>query len=202
MSFIKKMLSLGSNPIGIQGVIIGKLMNLFHLKKYLLGLDGIKIGKDWICLDIGCAGGNLTRSLSERVSEGKVYGLDHSADMIRLAHKVNRDKILEGKMIFLQGSVSALPFDENSFDLITAAETVQFWPDPENDFKEVKRVLKAGGIFLIMNRLPPEDNEKWMQHLQIKNENHYRELLNRAGFSQVEINSGLEKRWILIKAQR
>lgn len=43
----------------------------------------------------------------------------------------------------------SLPFEDNTFDTVTAFETVYFWPDMEKSFSEVKRVLKPGGLFLI-----------------------------------------------------
>ena len=42
-----------------------------------------------------------------------------------------------------------MPFEDNTFDIVTAFETVYFWPDIEKSFGEVKRVLKPGGMFLI-----------------------------------------------------
>ena len=200
MSIIKGLLKQGSKPTGFIGVIVGKLMNSFHLKKYSAGLKAIEIKEGWNCLDIGCAGGRLTRHLARKVPAGKVTGLDHSPEMIQLAIKVNHDLVEQRKMKFVHGSVAEMPFDDNSFNLVTAAETVQFWPSLPGDFAEVRRVLVDGGLFLIMNRYPPEDNEKWMQHLQIKGKDHYRELLTEAGFEKVSMDTELRKGWILIKA--
>ena len=52
-------------------------------------------------------------------------------------------------MEVLEGNVQSLPFEDNTFDIVTAFETVYFWPDIEKCFGEVKRVLKPGGTFLI-----------------------------------------------------
>lgn len=51
-----------------------------------------------------------------------------------------------------------MPFDDNSFDIVTAFETIYFWPDIEKCFGEVKRVLKPGGIFLIGMESNGSDN--------------------------------------------
>lgn len=47
--------------------------------------------------------------------------------------------------------VAALPFKDNAYDMATAFETVYFWPDIEKSFAEVRRILKPGATFLIVN---------------------------------------------------
>ena len=51
-----------------------------------------------------------------------------------------------------------MPFEDNTFDIITAFETVYFWPEIEKSFNEVKRILKPGGIFLIVLESNGSDN--------------------------------------------
>lgn len=46
-----------------------------------------------------------------------------------------------------QASVAELPFEAEQFDVVTAFETVYFWPELAQNFREVYRVLKPGGIF-------------------------------------------------------
>ena len=45
-----------------------------------------------------------------------------------------------GRVKILNASVSSLPFQDKSIGLATAVETIYFWPDLKNDFKEVYRV--------------------------------------------------------------
>jgi ubiquinone/menaquinone biosynthesis C-methylase UbiE len=49
-----------------------------------------------------------------------------------------------------QGSVSQLPFPDDTFDLVTAVETHYFWPDLPADMREVFRVLKPGGAVIMI----------------------------------------------------
>lgn len=63
----------------------------------------------------------------------------------------NRDAIAEGRCSVYEGSAELLPFGANHFDVITAFETIYFWPNLPNTLKEIKRVLKPGGTFLIVN---------------------------------------------------
>ena len=65
--------------------------------------------------------------------------------------KVNEAAIAEGRCAVLHGSVADMMFADDWFDAVTAFETVYFWPDPPRCFREVYRVLKPGGTFLICN---------------------------------------------------
>ena len=80
-------------------------------------------------LDVGCGGGKSVQVLARAAPHGKVYGLDYSEEMVRLARRVNRALIHEGRVEIPHGTVSALPFPDGFFDLVTGFETYCFWPD-------------------------------------------------------------------------
>jgi ubiquinone/menaquinone biosynthesis C-methylase UbiE len=66
----------------------------------------------------------------------------------------------------MHGTVSSLPFADNMFDFVTAFETYYFWPNLNDDLKEIKRVLKPGGTLLIVNEVYKDNqfekrNSKW-----------------------------------------
>ena len=88
----------------------------------------------------------------------KVYGVDYSIESVKLSREVNRDLIGQGKVEVLEGDVQSLPFEDNTFDIITAFETVYFWPNIEKSFGEVKRVLKTGGTFMMGMESNGSDN--------------------------------------------
>ena len=122
-------------------------MNKEHTPVSLWGLKHLNIKSDDIILDIGCGGGININRMARNAK--KVYGIDYSIESVNLSKEVNDDYIAQGKVEILEGNVQNLPFDDNSFDIITAFETVYFWPNIEKCFGEVKRVLKPGGLFLI-----------------------------------------------------
>ena len=151
-------------PKGKLGNLQLKSMNKEHTPVSLWGLKHLNIEPEDIILDIGCGGGiNINRMASKA---GKVYGVDYSVESVKLSREVNQDYINDGKVEVLEGNVESLPFKDNTFDIITAFETVYFWPNIEKSFGEVKRVLKPGGIFLIgtesngSNNLPMRISEK------------------------------------------
>ena len=87
----------------------------------------------------------------QRTLRGTVTGIDFSPVSVSKSLKVNTKAVEEGRCKVLEGNVANLPFDEGTFDLVTAFETIYFWPDIEHCFNEVKRVLKPGGQFVIVN---------------------------------------------------
>ena len=134
-------------PQGKLGNIQLKSMNKEHTPVSLWGLKHLNIREDDVILDIGCGGGMNINRMSKTAR--KVYGVDYSIESVKLSRQVNQNFISEGRVEILEGNVQALPFEDNTFDIVTAFETVYFWPDIERSFGEVKRVLKPGGKFLI-----------------------------------------------------
>ena len=134
-------------PKGKLGNIQLKSMNKEHTPLALWNLKHLDIKPDDIVLDVGCGGGININRMAEKAK--KIYGVDYSIESVKLSREVNRDLIGQGKVEVLEGDVQSLPFEDNTFDIITAFETVYFWPNIEKSFGEVKRVLKTGGTFMM-----------------------------------------------------
>ena len=134
-------------PEGKLGNIQLKSMNKEHTPVSLWGLKHLNISQEDVILDIGCGGGMNINRMAQGAK--KVYGVDYSIESVNLSKEVNEDLIKEGRVEVHEGNVMDLPFEDNSFDIVTAFETVYFWPDIVKSFGEVKRVLKPGGMFLI-----------------------------------------------------
>ena len=143
-------------PQGKLGNIQLKSMNKEHTPVSLWGLKNLNIKSDDVILDVGCGGGINVKRMAK--SAKKVYGIDYSIESVKLSKEVNEKLIDEGKVEIIEGNVKSLPFEDNTFDIVTAFETVYFWPDIEKCFAEVKRVLKPGGIFLIGLETNGSDN--------------------------------------------
>lgn len=143
-------------PKGKLGNIQLKSMNKEHTPVSLWGLKHLNIKSDDVILDIGCGGGININRMSKKAK--KVYGVDYSIESVKLSREVNLQEIYDGKVEVLKGNVADLPFEDDTFDIVTAFETVYFWPDIEKSFGEVKRVLKPGGIFLIGMESNGNDN--------------------------------------------
>ena len=186
----KELIINARKPEGEIGDKLLDRMNESHESLAQWGVSHLDIGKDDVILDIGCGGGvNIERFL--KMTDNKVYGIDYSEVAVEKSSKLNQAAIDEGRCEILQGSVSELPFDDNSFDIVTGFETVYFWPDFVNDSKEVRRVLKDDGIMFICNEAIPNDEDERQNELielldmEIYSDDQFEEFLREAGFSDV-----------------
>ena len=197
-------------PTGLPGRLLGRLMNIEHNSLRTWGLKQIGIKSNSAVLDVGCGGGKTINVMAKSTHQGKVYGVDYSKDMVRLAKAINANYIHNGMVEIEQSCVSSLPFENKYFDVVTAFETTFFWPNLLKNTEEVHRVLKDKGIFLIVNEKYKQDaplREKDIHWLNIANiklysVDEYKFYLKSAGFSKVNVLTIPEKNWIAAIAEK
>ena len=102
-----------------------------------------------------------------------------------------------------QGSVERIIFAKDWFDAVTAYETVYFWPDLPQCFREVYRVLKPGGTLLICNESngDTDKDKKWTEiigGMTIYKDAELKTYLEQAGFHDVQIHK--KKSWLCLTA--
>lgn len=143
-------------------------------------------------LDAGCGGGaNLARWM-DRCPDARVTGLDFSPISVEESRRFNAEDIAAGRCEVVQGDVMQMPFADNSFDCVSAFETVYFWPDIARAFAEVKRVLKPGGTFFICNESDALDQRaidacKLIHGMRLYKAEELQALLEQAGFDQIKL---------------
>ncbi|MBY0600187.1 class I SAM-dependent methyltransferase [Bacillus bingmayongensis] len=150
MSVLQKLIEQAKNPRGSIGSSMLCIMNTVHARLTNWALQKVNIPKDSVILDIGCGSGRTIHTLSKINTYGTIYGIDYSEKAVENSIKSNRSDVKNGKVMIHRASVSSIPFDDNFFDLITAFQTHYFWPNLEHDIKEVFRVLKPNGSFMIV----------------------------------------------------
>jgi ubiquinone/menaquinone biosynthesis C-methylase UbiE len=209
MGIMQAMFKQFRRPTGWMAGLAGLGMNRGHEKVWRWGLEHIAIQPDAVILDVGCGGGGAVKILARAASRGKVYGVDYAEDVLPTARRINKALVRQGRVEIKQGSVSDLPFPDDTFDLATAFETTMFWPSLVNDLREVRRVLKPGGVLLISNEAYAdarfeERNAKWsrLANFQLQTPEETRQCLVEAGYTQVEIATVPDRNWIAATAQK
>ncbi|MHB9946602.1 SAM-dependent methyltransferase [Clostridium botulinum] len=191
-------------PKGMIGKFIAKSMNKEHFKVTTWGLHKLKVKDSNIILDIGCGGGRTVNRLAHGVPKGKVFGMDYSLDCVNFSKKYNKDLIENGKVEIIHGSVDKMPFEDDKFDIISAVETTYFWPNLLDSFKEVKRVLKPSGKFIIVNASYTnekfkERNEEYLRKvpgMKIYSVDYIKNLLEEVGYKNISIEILEEENWL------
>jgi MPBQ/MSBQ methyltransferase len=137
-------------------------------------------------LDAGAGTGFTTEGIVEHVDAQRVTMLDQSPHQLARA---GRRPALAGVRRLL-GDAEALPFDDDSFDRYVSAGSIEYWPDPQRGIAEAYRVLRPGGVGVVMGPVRPAGRvvralaDLWMLFPSV---DEYRTWFERAGFEDVQV---------------
>lgn len=118
------------------------------------------------CLDLACGTADITFALARRYPTGEVIGLDLNAEMLAKARRRYARTVdaaaaeAPGREIapirFVEGDMTALPYEDGSFDVLTGGYALRNAPDLDRALSEAHRVLAPGGScgFLDFSRSP------------------------------------------------
>lgn len=190
MSLINKLIKNAGNPSDtVWGRLMLARMNRRHQKMALWCIDTcMDLSGNEDVLDIGCGGGQNIANFLKRTG-GKVYGMDYSPTSVAQSLKKNKKAVAEKRSVIVQANVSAIPFADKTFDLASAFETVYYWENIIDDFKEVRRVLKPNGKFVVCNETAKsEGNEQLLDLLDMRiyTAEEIAAAMEQAGFSDVK----------------
>ncbi|HAB26612.1 MAG TPA: bifunctional demethylmenaquinone methyltransferase/2-methoxy-6-polyprenyl-1,4-benzoquinol methylase UbiE [Xanthomarina gelatinilytica] len=107
-----------------------------------------------IILDIATGTGDLAINLAETNAE-KIIGLDISEGMLNVGKEKILNKSLQDRIEMVVGDSENLPFEDNTFDAITVGFGIRNFETLEKGLVEILRVLKPGGIFVILETSVP-----------------------------------------------
>ena len=206
----KELIKNARKPVGELGHQILDRMNESHESMAQWGVTHFEINEDSKILDIGCGGGRNIERFAGQISEnGRVVGIDYSEVSVEKSTKLNQDAIDAGKVNVLQGSVSEMPFYDETFDIVTGFETIYFWPDFINDLKEVNRVLKKDGLVFFCNeavyregQMEKYDDLVELLDTKIYSEDVLKESLEKTGFKDFKAYVDEEHDWICVTARK
>jgi len=98
-------------------------------------------------LDVGCGTGEFIFRLAGYSDNLRLNGLDFSSDMIKTA----KAKSSEDRINFKVGDAENLPYEDESFDVITCSNSFHHYPNQKKAVSEMHRVLKKRGRLMIVD---------------------------------------------------
>ncbi|KXT83611.1 putative methyltransferase [Streptococcus sp. DD11] len=187
-------------PQGFMGRLLAKGMNRGHLALVVWSLSLIRRRTPTKMLDVGCGGGGSLRELMDTFPQASARGIDPSEACLTVARKVTRD--FGRRCQLQQGAAEKIPCQDESFDLVTAYETVYFWPDLSNGLAEIWRVLEPGGRLLLACELSPSEKsrkyEARIAGMKIYSRQELAARLEQAGFTNIEHQQDAKGRFCLL----
>ncbi len=207
MGFYKKMVNMCRKPEGFWGKMMLNGMNSGHAKAADWGIENFPRIRPKRILEIGCGGGRNAARLLEVYPSAHLTGIDYAQASVDKSLDYNKKQIGAGRCIIQRGDVSDLEFDQETFSLITAFETVYFWPDLLHCFQEVYRVAEPEGYFAVICETDGVDPrglryERMIEGMKVYTPEAIRNTMKQAGFSRTTIRRHESKPWILVVGQK
>jgi ubiquinone/menaquinone biosynthesis C-methylase UbiE len=137
-------------------------------------------------LEIGFGPGVAIQKMSELVTDGIIYGIDHSDLMVKKASERNKDAIISGKVKLISASASELPAFDQPIDKIIDINSFQFWKDPVNSLINIKKIMKNDGIIAIVHQ-PRKPGATEQDSIAAGNQ--FSEYLKKAEFKNIRIET-------------
>lgn len=158
--------------VATEGVYLGRRMVIWLYDLYASRYDGVKNyyreyeqmylaqpilqkiapHRSPLVLDVATGTGRLPLALMRQPEfQGRVVGVDLSRRMLH--HAMRNLYVFEERVAFIWSPAENLPFPDNSFDVVTCLEALEFMSNPEAVLRELARVLRPGGLMLITQRI-------------------------------------------------
>ena len=136
-------------PHGALGALAGFVMSHrpSNRERNRWTVDLIAPARDARVLEIGCGPGLALAALCDRVTVGRVVGLDHSPLMLAQAAKRNARAIEAGRLHLHLGGLDALAELSGNFDVVYSINVALFWRDRSAALRAIRAVLRPGGLF-------------------------------------------------------
>jgi len=136
------------HPQGPLGALAGFVMSHrpSNKERNRWTVDLIAPGEEANVLEIGCGPGLALSAMCERVRQGRVIGLDHSALMLAQAAKRNATAIAAGRLQLHLGGLETLASLRGDFDAVYSVNVAMFWKDRRAALAAIRAVMRPGGL--------------------------------------------------------
>lgn len=145
-------------------------------------------------LDVGCGTGFAVIEIARQLDRGKACGIDISPGMIEKARRNIPEELL-GRVSFHQASADGIPYPDGEFDYILCTNSFHHYPDTQRALKEMYRVLRPGGMLVILDNATDLSLYTWAWdrilrlfetgHVRYYTTNELGEMISRAGYEEV-----------------
>lgn len=145
------------NAHGVLGRVIAFIMARETWAQNQRAIEALEVAPEDNVLDIGCGPGRALSALAAKAVRGRVVGADPSELMIEIASDRNKALLRSGRVDVAVAGVEALPFPRTSFDKVLCVHVLYFWSDLVAALREIRRVLKPGGQFVLLFRTTADE---------------------------------------------
>jgi MPBQ/MSBQ methyltransferase len=151
--------------------------------------------KELKVVDVGSGTGFTTLGIASKVNPENIYCIDQSPHQMKRAQQ----KTALQPCHFQLGDAEELPFETDTFDRYISAGSIEYWPEPQRGIAEAYRVLKPGGVALMIGPLRPQSRiarffaDLWMLFPE---EEDYLKWFKDAGFEDIHYTY-VQPDWVL-----
>lgn len=153
-------------------------------------LDSLSLDRGYTVLDVAAGTGILSRALAPRVNH--VTAIDLSADML-LQGQIETAAAGIGNVVFVEGAVETLPFDDAHFDLVVCRFAFHHFVEPMRVLREMARVCRRGQSVAVIDIVSPDDRDladAYNRYETLRDPSHAR-ALRRSDYSALFLQAGL-----------
>ena len=123
------------------------------------GVEALTLSPKLTVVDIGCGTGCALRHVVKKVTNGKLIGIDPIPRMVQIAKERTDDSRISYKV----GPAEQVPIDSGIADIVLAFDSFDHWQNQTQGLKEVKRILKPEGLFVVIKDGGVPKGDKYRQ---------------------------------------
>lgn len=179
-----------AEPRGGAGRALAWMMDHTNAGAVAATLEIIEAWRPRNIIEIGFGSGRATRALLARMPESRVCGIDRSADMLKMARRMNAQAIAGDRLELVRGTADGLPWPSSSFDCAVGINVAYFFGTEGREMHEIHRVLSPGGR-VALYATAKSSMARWPFASELTHRTYdageFEELVRRSGLIDVEV---------------